>query len=225
MTQPVKRKRGRPSKAEASPDLDIDDLIGAESADDTDGDEGFDHDITTVLGGVSAYWLGQVFGHDKNTIKRKLGSSGCKVYRRRGKTPLYLIKDAAQYLVTPKVDIESYIKSLRPVDMPPSLNKDFWAAALARQKWEENAKQLWRTADVLEVFGDTALHIKSTVTLWVEELDRAHGLTAEQRETIQQLSDNLLEQVHDMMVTSPARGNTPSSAAEHDLTETDEVDE
>ena len=171
-------------------------------------------DIADVYGGVSAHWLSQVFGYDKNTIKKRLAKANLEVVGRRNGGQLYRIADAAQWLVKPKVDLTSYIKSLRPNDLPPMLNDNYWSAMLKRQKWEENAKDLWRTEDVLAVFGDVAFMIKTTSQLWVEEIDRHHTLTPEMRETLTQLVDNLLEQIHENLIEMPQSKKTPSSVAE-----------
>ena len=215
MTKPTGSPRGRSRKTPAPPvppaataEIEIDDLIGDDPAPPAD-------EVTTnladVYAGVSASWLAHVFGMDKNTIAKKLSTAGVQPSARRGSTPLYRIPDAAPYLVKPKVDLVTYIKSLRPNDLPPILNAAYWDAMLKRQKWEENAGDLWRTADVLEVFGDMAFGIKTTVSLWVEEVDRTRGLDAGQRETITQLSDKLLEQIHQQMIEAPRKRRTSSS--------------
>lgn len=189
-----------------------DDLIGDQ---DEPAEKAPGMHIGDVYGGVSTTWLANVFGMDKNTVAKKLAQGGCPVAGRgRQGAPLYKLPDAAPYLVRPKVDLVAYIKTLRPNDLPPILNAAYWDAMLKRQKWEENAGDLWRTADVLEVFGDLAFNFKSTVNLWVEEVDRTQGLTPEQRVTITQLSDKLLEQVHQQMVEAPRKRRTAPSLAE-----------
>lgn len=221
MTKATGRRRGRPS--ENPPE--IDDLIGdvgapapAELADE---DEPFSLDIARVYGGVSATWLATVFGQDKNTVKKKLGLAGIESVGTRKGGLLYRIADAAPYLVPPKVDLMSYIKSLRPNDLPPILSDSYWSAMLKRQKWEENAGQLWRTENVLAVFGDLALEIKTTVSLWVEEIDRQEPLTAEQRALLVRMADKLLESVHERMVEAPNRGFTASAISEDPAVKTE----
>lgn len=190
------KRRGRPPKKAVEPE------------------ESLKMDIAEVYGGVSAHWLSQVFGHDKNTIKKKLAAANIEIVGYRNGGPLYRIADAAQWLVKPKVDLVSYVKSLRPNDLPPMLNEAYWSAMLKRQKWEENARDLWRTEAVLEVFGDMALNIKTTVNLWIEEVDRQESLTPEQRKILTKLCDNLLEQIYQMMVEAPKKRRTQSSAVE-----------
>lgn len=189
-----------------------DDLIGDQ---DEPAEKAPGMHIGDVYGGVSTTWLANVFGMDKNTVAKKLAQGGCPVAgRSRQGTPLYKLPDAAPYLVRPKVDLVAYIKTLRPNDLPPILNAAYWDAMLKRQKWEENAGDLWRTADVLEVFGDLAFGIKTQVSLWVEEVDRTQGLTQGQRETITQLSDKLLEQVYQQLIEKPSKKRTRSSATD-----------
>lgn len=200
MAEPVKRGPGRPRKVVSS-------AIGGDPA--LDG-----LDLGLVHGGVSAAWLGHVFGHDKNTIKKKLEK--CEPCGSNRGTPLYRIKDAAAWLVPPKVDIMTYIKGMRPQDMPPVLNDAYWSAMRKRQVVLKEAGDTWATADVLRVFGEGALRIKSTVQLWVDELERVHGLSDEQRRILVQMSDGLLEDVYQIFVTAPKESRTRSTLAEHD---------
>lgn len=209
MTEPVKRGPGRPRKTVSS----------AQSGDEPALDG---LDLGLVYGGVSAAWLAHVFGGDKNTIKKKLAK--CEVAGKNGSTPLYRIKDAAAWLIPPKVDIMTYIKGLRPQDLPPVLNDAYWGAMRKRQVVLKEAGDTWATNDVLRVFGEAALRIKSTVQLWVDELERVHGLSDEQRRILVQMSDGLLEDVYQIFVTAPKESRTRSTLAEHDE-ETSEVKE
>lgn len=208
MTKPVKRGPGRPRKA-AKTKPEEDDLIGG-----VEPEEKIRLDPAEVYGGVSANWLATMFGADKNTIKKKLAVSGIEIVGRRNGGPLYRLSDAAAYLVKPKVDLVAYIKSLRPNDLPPMLNEAYWSAMLKRQKWEENAGDLWRTEDVLEVLGDLNFQVRNTVNLWVEEVDRLDPLTDKQREIIVKQADRLLELFYNMLVELPGQRRTASSLAE-----------
>ena len=222
-TNPVvaTRRRGRPRKVKEEPKHDpyFDDIIGGETEpDDASGTpaelkQGLD--LALVYGGVSAAWLDHVFGMDKNTIKKKLAK--CPVATMKKATPHYAIKEAAAYLIPPKVDLLSYIKSLRPQDLPPVLSDAYWAAQLKRQKWEVNAGELWHTADVMEVFGELAKTLKTTIQLWTDELERIHGLSDEQRKSLTQMSDGLLLEIHHILVTAPSRQNTLSSAEDPEI--------
>lgn len=203
-----------PAKPKALAISEEDDLIGSLGPVDDDEDEGMTLDLAETYGGVSASWLAQMFGADKNTIKKKLAASGIEIVGRRNGGPLYRLADAAPYLVKPKVDLVAYIKTLRPNDLPPMLNEAYWSAMIKRQKWEENAGELWHTDKVLGVLGELNVLIRNRVTLWSEDVDRNEALSQKQREVITQLSDDLLKSIHGLLVDMPSRGATPASIAE-----------
>lgn len=209
------RKRGpykpRAPKSSAQSTDDLDGALPTSHQNDEPTLDGLD--LGLVAGGVSAAWLGHVFGHDKNTIKKKLAR--CEVAGKNRGTPLYRIKDAAAWLVPPKVDLMTYIKGLRQQDLPPQLNKDYWGAMRLRQQVLLDAGDLWQTPDVLQVFGEAMLTIKDTVQLWVDEMDRVDGLTDKQRATLTRMSDGLLTEIHEKLVTAPAKKRTSSTLAEY----------
>lgn len=208
---PTGRPRGRPRKDAVQDD----DLLGVPAPpEDSNAPIAKAPDLGLVIGGVSAAWLGHVFGMDKNTVKKRLAK--CPVAGMNRGTPHYLIREAATYLVNPKVDVEEYIRSLRPQDLPPHLNDTYWSALGKRQKVLADAKETWNTDDVLAVFGRVNMRIKSTVMLWVDEVDRVHGLTDEQREMLTRMADGLLEDIHELYVTEPSRGRTRSTIQEYD---------
>ncbi len=206
MVQQVeKRPRGRPRKDAVPPEPEEEDLIGAveEST-----------NLELVWAGVSVSWLSKVFGGERDLIRKKLAKGGCKPVGMNRGTPTFNLKEAAACLVTPKFSIEDHLKSMRYNDLPPMLQAAYWDGKLKRQQFEKNAGELWHTTDVQNVLGDAYFAFASTVKLWVEALDRKHGITPEQRTTLVALSDNLLADVHQRLVEAPKRGNTPSSVVD-----------
>lgn len=147
-----------------------------------------------ALGGVTIAFLAQVFKMDEKRVKRKLVNCPVKQRRRRGVTQvqhLYDLATAASYLVDPKIDPEDIIKSLRKEDLPPSISTAYWDAQLKRQKWEEQAGQLWRTSTISAVIGSMFQTIKFTIQLWADTLEQQTGITEEQREVLNTLTDEL----------------------------------
>lgn len=213
--QTTTRPTRRPRKIHTLPD---DDIVGVPApAEDSVNAIAKAPDLGLVVGGVSAAWLGHVFGMDKNTVKKRL--SGCPVAGMNRGTPHYLIRQAAAYLVTPKFDIEEYIKSVRAQDLPPHLNDTYWSALGKRQKVLMDAGETWDTSDVLDVFGRANIQIKSTVQLWVDEVERVQGLTDDQRAMLIRMSDGLLEDIHEIYVTEPEKCRTRSTIKEYDEAE------
>lgn len=189
---------------------DFEDILGPSS--DKPNDEDFSLDMTDIERGVSITWLAYAFHMDKNTVKRRIAPLE-PIGKKLGH-PVYAMRQAAAYLIQPKVDIAEWIKKLRPNDLPPLLQEVFWAAALKRQKWEENAGDLWRTDAILDVFGELAMSIKSQVQLWVENVDRNHNISPEIRKAITEQSDNLLAEIHKILIDAPNKKRTESQLSE-----------
>ena len=168
--------------------------------------------VEDMMAGVTVSWLSQVFGMDPKTVKAKLAD--CPPLHRRKAGYVYHLPTACRYLIPPAISAEQYIKTMKPSDLPTAFQQSFWDAALKRQKWEENAGQLWRTDRVREVLGQTFQTIKFTVQLWADTLERQTGLTLEQRELLTQLVDNLQEEIYKALVTQAAEKKTPSQRGE-----------
>jgi len=153
--------------------------------------------------GVSVAWLAHVFRMEQAAVKRKLGNCPVKTQRRRGDkmtTVLYDLPTAAAFLVTPAFSTAEYMRAVRRGDLPPALQQTIWDALLKRQKWEENAGQLWRTEKIRTVLGSTFQTIKFTMQLWIDTLERRVEVSDEQREIIVSLVDGLQAELYDALI-------------------------
>ncbi len=191
---PKRAKEARAAIAAEAEDAQVERLDADEAAglDVVKGKARVEH----LLQPLTASQLAQIFRMDRKTIQARL--RGCPA---AAKNPagnfLYDVAQAAGYLVEPKVDIEAWIKKLRPNDLPPYLQDSFWAALEKRQRVELKAGDLWETEQVIDVFGDLAKRIKSTVMLWTDQLERSERLTSDQREYFTRQCDALLGMVFD----------------------------
>lgn len=170
-----------------------------------------------AVGGVTVSFLAQVFQMDHNKVKRKLVNCPVKARRTRGTMQvqhIYDLKTAASYLVTPRIDPEDIIKSLRKEDLPPSISTAYWDAQLKRQKWEEQAGQLWRTSSISTVIGSMFQTIKFTIQLWADTLERQTGLTEDQRELLNTLTDELQQEMFDAFRENAKQNMTKPQLAE-----------
>lgn len=164
-----------------------------------------------VMGGVTQAWLSQAFRLAPNTVKAKL--AGCPIMARRSRgekmvTTYYDLATAASYLAKPRQDSREFYRALKRGDIPPALSQAFWDALLKRQKYEENAGELWRTSKVRDVLGSTFQTIKFTMQLWVETISQTQELSDEQRAMIQQMVDALQKDVYDALVRNAAEKMT-----------------
>ena len=199
----VRRGRGRPPKKKEEPT------------------EKVDVKMTGAMQGVTVYWLSQVFGMTPESVRMRLAD--CTPESVHGKSNRYRVKDAAPYLVEPKIDIEKYMKRMRPGDLPALLQKEIWDAKLKRQKWEAQAGDLWHTEDVIAVLSEVFATIKSTVQLWPDTVERTAGLGDEQRELLVTMGDNLQDEIYRKLQEMAKQKKTTSSI--RDLDDGDDEEE
>ena len=189
-------------KPKRSKDTVLDDLIAQRrQARDTSGPM-----VEDMLKGVTVSWLAQVFNMDPKTVKQKLAD--CPPLHKRKAGYVYHLPTACRYLIPPAISAEQYIKNLKPSELPAAFQQTFWDAALKRQKWEENAGQLWRMSRVRDVLGSTFQTIKFTMQLWADTLERQTGLTAEQRLALTRMVDTLQEDIYKALVKQAADSKT-----------------
>lgn len=217
------KRSGRPPKKPGSdladlktppPSDDFDDLIGTSTV---AGSHALDYvpDFEVddnVFAGVTRTWLADVFGMDPTTVKKRLAN--CPTKGKRGQFPVYDLRMAAQYLVPPRVNIGEYLKSMRPNDLPPILQSAYWDAQKKRQDWELNAGELWKTEKVIETLSETFKLIKTSVSLFADTVEQEHGLTESQRATIAELTDSLMDDIHNSLVRQHELSRTPNQLAE-----------
>lgn len=172
-----------------------------------------------ALGGVTVAFLAQVFAMDHNKVRRKLVNCPVKRRQRRGTMQVQHIYDlatAASYLVEARIDPEDIIKSLRREDLPASISTAYWDAQLKKQQWEEKAGQLWRTEVIASVIGSMFQTIKFTIQLWADTLERQTGLSEEQRELLNTMTDELQRQMFESLKENAKEKMTKPQLAELD---------
>lgn len=174
--------------------------------------------VEQVLGGVTASWLAQAFGMDVKDVKRKLagcpalveGTDTGRGYQGR----LYELKVAAAYLVKPKISATNFLTAVKKAELPATLQQSFWDAMLKRQKYEENAGDLWRTAKIREVLGQTFQQMKFTIQLWADTVEKTTGLTNEQRRILIGMADSLQGDLYAALVRQMDNGTSGPQLAE-----------
>lgn len=108
----------------------------------------------------------------------------------------------------------AYMASMKPSEMPSNLQQAYWDAMLKKQKWEENAGDLWRTVKVQEAFAEAAKMIKQTVQLWADSVGEETALTDAQRELIMHLAKALQDQIFEALVKNVRSKKTLASSSE-----------
>lgn len=153
----------------------------------TDFEDGFYNGFTVPK-------LAQLFRMDRRTVTEKL--RGVRPTGERLGAPVYHVVDVAAYLVDPIIDIEEYLRTAGPADLPAPLQAQYWSAQNGMLKYKEQAKDLWRTEAVLKVFTTAFRSLSQSLRLFADRLDAVHGLTPEQRKIIErEISDTLVNQL------------------------------
>lgn len=154
--------------------------------------------------GASVSQLGKLFGMDNRTVSQKI--AGIEPVGKRAGFPIYAVKDAAPYLVETQLDIDqievviAYVRKLNHTNLPKMMTKEFWAAMTAKQRFEENAGDLWRTDKVVGVFSELVKSIRMPLVLAMDTIENEVELTERQRKIATAIIDNLLGELADAVV-------------------------
>jgi len=142
--------------------------------------------------------LAHLFDMPAAAVRSRLSSAPTS--GKRGNANLYRVADAAPYLVPPSEDLEAVIKGMRPDDLPVRLHDSFWGSMLKRQRYREEANDLWRTEDVESAFGKVFMVFREHVSLWAETVERQAGVTDQQREILVNMADDLMKMLHEELM-------------------------
>lgn len=149
--------------------------------------------------GMTVPRLAQLFRLDRRTVTEKLRPLR-PTGDRRG-APTYHVVDAAPYLVEPIVDIAKYLAEIGPGDLPAPLQAQYWNAQNGKLKYKEQAGDLWRTEQVLNVLTTVFRSLTQSLRLLADRVESQTGLTPEQRAIIErEISDKALNRVRKRLV-------------------------
>jgi hypothetical protein len=153
-----------------------------------------------IFRGAAISHLAAMFEMNPKTVRAKIETAGVKPTGTRGGYDTYKVKDVAPFLVKFAGDIEQYLRKMHPSDLPPLLQKEFWNGLRARQQYELAQGDLWRTADVIEHFGETFKVLRMNLLLLSDAVERETALSERQREIVKSRIDGALEQIRVSLV-------------------------
>lgn len=163
---------------------------------------------------VGPAFLSKVLRLNPETVARRLrtvspvGHAGGSQNR-----PLYDFATVVGFLVKPKMDIRTYLRSLNPADMPTSISKVFWEAERIRNKTLLETGEAWPTEAVLEVMSQGWKMVADRIPLIIEGM-REEGLTDDQMKVLETVCDQFRTDLHEALVDLPRKQTTPSRLAE-----------
>jgi hypothetical protein len=158
-----------------------------------------DETRAAIFEGPTVNQLAIAFGLGPQIVARRLAA--IQPTGKRGRWATYKLADAAAYLVEPKGDIEERIKRMNHRDLPPMLLKEFWTGLRAKQAWEAEERDLWRTTQVVETLAEVFRALRMSVLLMSDTIERETGLTERQRQRLQEMADAALESMYESLIS------------------------
>lgn len=178
-------------------------------------------EVHEVDRGVTIRWLCAAFTMSRNQVIAKLaGCPSIRLAQNGGK--VYELRVAASYLVKPQINIREYIEKLDPKDLPERLKREFWSSRITEQRFRREAGDLWRSEDVIALYGELFKLIKSKTQLWADSVENVEALTEPQREMLVELVDDLISNIYKTVEELETGRMTASSIAEADDDESEE---
>lgn len=170
-----------------------------------------------VQRGVTEGWLSEVFRVPRTTVRRKIEANNIVPNEVIGpnKTKFYDIRDVAPHLVK-LPNIEQHLAKMSYKDLPHQLTKAYWAGRREQLKVQEEEGDLWRSTDVISLFGDLFRMTKNQTRQWQSKIEKAEKMSNPQVEELRNLSDELLASFYRIYESLERGQSTPSLLAAED---------
>lgn len=143
--------------------------------------------------------LAKLFRTDAKTLPKRL--RGLQPAGVRSGASVYSIAEAATRIVKPGYSIEAYLRTMNHAELPPLLTKEYWNGARARQIYEENAGDLWRTPDIVEALAEAFKTCRMSLLLTSDSVERETNLSEVQRKIIKRNLDGAIDDLKEALVT------------------------
>lgn len=170
-----------------------------------------------IYDGASVNQIAAMFGMSNTEVARKLRSlapSGV-----RSGYPIYAIKEAAEYLLKPRVDIEEYVRKSGMKDLPPTLQKDLWAALNGQLRFEEAQGGVFRAERIMEAWAEWCKTVRMQLLLAPDAAEREGKMSPEAYTWFRGYIDSVLHTLKEAVEESMAKMGMQASGIidyEHD---------
>ena len=157
-----------------------------------------------LVKGASIRQISLLFEMEREIVSDIIRDSGVKPSCLRNNRPVYLISEVAPFLVTSVAPTLSPVNEKTAVRIQrrnASTEKDYWDAQLKRQKFMEQAGDLWRTDKVIETLANIFKHLRESIVVFLDSMEHESGLPVRQIEKTKAFGDQLLQGMHDKLVS------------------------
>lgn len=156
-----------------------------------------------IYQGASVNQLADLFRMKTPDVMRRLGDLKPVGYGRQD-NPIYDVAMAAARLIRIPVTaemIDGYMRRVNARDLPPILNKIYWEGLMVRERYREQAGELWHTEDVARVASDAFQSLRMSILLIPDALRDETDLSEKQFTMVQEILDKALEESRVRLVT------------------------
>jgi Protein of unknown function (DUF1441) len=159
--------------------------------------------------------LSQLFGLDRTDIRKRI--AGIAPLPGRSGIDMWRVRDVASRLVKfddSMTDLIAKILATHHTDLPKMLSKEFWYGQNQRLKYLQAVGELWDTSAVVELASEVFKVLRLSLMLAQDTVERETGLTPKQREIIENLMHEALNDAREKLVVrlTDLRKNTSGKA-------------
>lgn len=151
-----------------------------------------------IFDGVNITQIAKIWNMERRDVTPKIRE--VPPCGERGGYPIYKLNEVAPYLVKPLYDVETYIKRMHPNELPKMLSKEFWSGMKAKQDYELREGELWPTDQVEALMSESFKHLRMSLLLVTDSLERESTLTDHQRTRITEMIDGALNEMAQTLV-------------------------
>lgn len=168
-----------------------------------------------IMIGATVTDLARLFGIDRKDVRARIGDIPPRA--KRGNLDVWRVKDVAPRLVRiddNMTDMVRRVLATHHTDLPKMLSKEFWYGQNQRLKYMRDVGDLWDTSAVVELASDVFKTLRLSLMLASDSVERETGLTSRQREIIENLMHEALNDAREKLVVSlnGSRENTRGKA-------------
>ncbi|OQM75587.1 hypothetical protein [Manganibacter manganicus] len=201
--EPPRRRRGRPTKAEAEARLQQ--QMGTD----------LPH-YTEFRRPVGVTFLANICGKQPKQIQKRLEKCPVDSWQAhgRGQVPYYDFLTAMAYLIPPQGSIEDWLAQQNQASLPPIVSKAYWEMTNARIRALTSAGQLWHDEDVLMTFARVSLLIRQESKMWIEDMPGRQNLNDEQYNFLVDRVNDMNAQIREKLEKFPREHQTNAHSRE-----------
>jgi len=156
-----------------------------------------------IVSGANVTELAALFRMDRKDIRKRL--EGLPPTGKRENSDTWRIRDAAPKLIKfdeSMTDLISQVLATHHTDLPKMLSKEFWYGQNQRLRYLRDVGDLWDTQAVVELASEVFKTLRLSLMLAADAVERETGLSVRQREIVENLMHEALNEAREKLVVN-----------------------